>query len=259
MKVMFDSNVWRKIAVPEDNTGDPQYSALCKIHDAIVDGRIEAYISESIFTLENIPKRERKGKVGAMKAEIRTTVKEIEEGLTIGFSLGPNPTDAVSLDDNEYLKKPTEAALQMGFHIVRLPRIAGLTNKDIEEKLYKVPDFDKYYSKATEVGTRIEANGAGISQLEELIKNNIGRSITEKIKNAPESDLKKIATAIAEAVDGDAVATSIGLECDYFCTRDEAKGAGTKSVMSALNVCWLNADYGFVVKKPEEIAELLEQ
>ena len=45
MKAMFDSNVWRKIAVPEDNTEDPHYKALCKIHDAILDGRIEAYIS----------------------------------------------------------------------------------------------------------------------------------------------------------------------------------------------------------------------
>lgn len=257
MKVMFDSNVWRKIAVPEDNTEDSQFDALRKIHDAIVDGRIEAYLSESIFTWENIPRKKRKAKVGSMKAKVKTTVKEKENVVSMGFVLGPNPDDAVSLDDNEYLKKPTEAALQMGFHIVRLPRIGGLTNKDIEDKLYKVPDFEKYYSKATKVGTQIEANGAGISQLDELIKNNSGRSISEKIKNAPESDLKKIASAIAEAVDGDAVATSIGLECDYFCTRDEAKGAGTKSVLSASNVSWLNADYGFVVKKPEEIADLL--
>lgn len=33
----------------------------------------------------------------------------------------------------------------------------------------------------------------------------------DRIKNAPEDDTKKIAKAIAEGVDGDAVATCIGL------------------------------------------------
>ena len=257
MKVMFDSNVWRKIAVPEDNTGDPQYNALCKIHDAIVDGSIEAYISESIFTWENIPRKARKAKVGSMKAKVKTTVKETENGVSMGFALGPNPDDAVSLSENQYLQKPTEVALKMGFRIVRLPRIAGLTNKDIDAVRYEVADFDAFFNKATEVGCKIESNGAGMSQLENLVKDNSGISIMDKIKNAPESDLNKIAKAIAETVDGDAVATSIGLGCDYFCTRDEAKGAGATSVFGKANLAWLNADYGFVVKKPEELAAML--
>lgn len=257
MKVMFDSNVWRKIAIPEDNTDDPQYASLCKIHDAIVDGRVEAYISESIFTWENIPRKARKEKVGSMKAKVKTTVKETENGISISFVLGPNTNDAVSLNENQNLQKPTKAALKMGFRIVRLPRIAGLTNKDIEAVLFKVLDFEAYYNKATEVSKKIEAKGAGKAQLDELVKNNPGTSIMDKIKNAPESDLNKIAKAIAETVDGDAVATSIGLGCDYFCTRDEAKGAGASSVFGKANLAWLNSDYGFVVKKPEEIAVML--
>lgn len=257
MKVMFDSNVWRKIALPEDNTDDEQHDALVKIHDAICDGRIEAYISENIFTLENIPRKERKAKVGSMKAKTTITQKTLGAKTNVSIMLGPNPKDAVTLDDNEYLRKPTDAALAMGFHIVRLPRIGGLTNKDIEEKLYKVPDFKAYHDKATEVGMKIEDKGAGFSRLDDLIKNYPGETISDKIKNAPESDKNKIAAAIAEAVDGDAVATSIGLGCDYFCTRDEAKGAGKKSVLSAVNIIWLHNDYGFVVKKPEEIAALL--
>lgn len=257
MKVMFDSNVWRKIALPEDNTDDDQYDALVKIHDAICGGRIEAFISENIFTLENVPRKERKAKVGNMKAKTTITQKTSETETDMCIVVGPNPKDAVTLDDHEYLRKPTEAALAMGFHIVRLPRIAGLTNKDIDDKLYVVPDFETYFNKATEVSDKIDAQGAGFSQLLNLINNNPGRSIADKIRNAPESDSKKISAAIAEAVDGDAVATSIGLGCDYFCTRDEAKGAGTKSVLSAVNVSWLNAQYGFTVKKPEEIASLL--
>lgn len=254
---MFDSNVWRKIAVPEDNTDDAQYDFLVKIHDAIVDRRIEAYISEGIFTLENIPRKERKGKVGSMKGIITSFVKMEGNKASMSFTLGPNPDDAVSLDDNEYLRKPTEAALKMGFRIVRLPRIGGLTNKDIDKFRFEIPSFETFYAIATEVGEKIEARGAGMSQLMELIKDNPGGSIMEKIKNASDKDLNKIAKAVAEMVDGDAVATSIGLGCDFFCTRDEAKGAGASSVLSTANVAWLHADYGFEVKKPEELADLL--
>ena len=175
----------------------------------------------------------------------------------MSFALGPNPNDAILLSENQHLQKPTETALKMGIRIVRLPRIAGLTNIDIEAVLYKVPNFETYFNKASEVSEKIESNGAGMSQLENLVKGNPGISIMDKIKNAPESDLNKIAKAIAETVDGDAVATSIGLGCDYFCTRDEAKGAGATSVFGKANLAWLNSDYGFVVKKPEELAAML--
>lgn len=257
MKVMFDSNVWEKIALPEEHTDDPQYEALCKIHDAIEAGTIEAYISENIFTLENIQKKERKTKVGSMKA--KTTVKNIirDDKVSVNITMGPNPADAVAIDDNPHLRKPTEEALRIGFRIVRLPRIGGLTNKDIEPLLYNVEPYGAYYDKATEVGQKIEAQGAGMSQLFNLVKQYPGQSIMDRIKNAPEDDTKKIAKAIAEAVDGDAVATSIGLGCDYFCTRDEAKGAGATSVFSKTNLSWLESQYGFIVKKPEEIATLL--
>ena len=257
MKVMFDSNIWQKVAMPEEYTDDSQIDSLFKIHDAIVDGRIEAYISECIFTLENIQRKERKSKLGSMRAKIDTSVKSEGNEVSMGFALGPDPKDAVSLDDNEHLKKPTQVALEMGFHIVRLPRIGGLTNIDVEPVLYNVHDFNAYYEKATEVSDKIEAQGAGYAQLRELVKNNQGNNILKKIQNSSEADKTKIAKAIAEMVDGDAVATSIGLGCDYFCTRDEAKGAGSKSVLSSSNLSWLKSDYGFETIKPEDLAVLI--
>ncbi|GAI59278.1 unnamed protein product, partial [marine sediment metagenome] len=70
-------------------------------------------------------------------------------------------------------------------------------------------------------------------------------------------DRKKIAKAAAEWADGDSVAISIALGCDYFCTRDQAKGAGSKSVLSQENLEWLKADYGFKTITPEELANLI--
>ncbi|OQC44060.1 MAG: hypothetical protein BWX59_02123 [Bacteroidetes bacterium ADurb.Bin028] len=77
------------------------------------------------------------------------------------------------------------------------------------------------------------------------------------LKSAPESDRNKIAKAAAEWADGDSVAISIALGCDYFCTRDQAKGAGNKSVLSAANLAWLSADYCFKTILPEDLAKLI--
>ena len=77
------------------------------------------------------------------------------------------------------------------------------------------------------------------------------------LKSAPEADRNKIAKAAAEWADGDSVAISIALGCDYFCTRDQAKGAGSKSILSQVNLTWLKNDYGFETILPEDLAKLI--
>lgn len=253
-KVMFDSNVWQKVVCPDDYTDDEQYAELCKVHQKIKNGDIEPYISETVFTLENVQKKQRKDKFGGMKASNKTQIEEREGAIHIRFEIGPNPDDAVSLDDNPHLKKYAEEALKLGFRIVRAPRIGQLTNKDLDGRVFRVPDFDTFNEKLGEVGGKIEAHGAGMAQLHSLIGGNPGRNINEMIHSAPESDTKKIAKAIAEWADGDSVAACIALGLDCFCTRDRAKGAGTASVLSAANLAWLEADYGFKVVEPGELA-----
>jgi hypothetical protein len=52
MKIVFDSNVWRKIVSPNNFTKDPNisyYYALKNLCDTKV---IEPYLCETIFTLE---------------------------------------------------------------------------------------------------------------------------------------------------------------------------------------------------------------
>ena len=251
---MFDSNVWQKVVCPDDYTDDEQYAELCKIHQKIKSGDIEPYISETVFTLENIQKKQRKDKFGGMKASHKTHIEEGDEAIHIRFEIGPNPNDAVSLDDNPHLKKYAEEALKLGFRIVRAPRIGQLTNKDLNGRVYNVPDFNTFNEKLGEVGAKIEARGAGMAQLQFLIAGNPGRNINEMINSAPESDTKKIAKAIAEWADGDSVAACIALGLDCFCTRDRARGAGTASVLSVANQAWLEADYGFKAVEPGELA-----
>ena len=228
MKVMFDSNIWQKVVCPNDYISDPQYGDFCKIHQSIEEGKIEAFLSETMFTLENVKKVDRKSKMGSMTAKLETTINEMPGGAHIRIVMRPNPVDAVSFDNNPLLKKYALEALRLGFNIVRLPRIGMLENRDLKGKLYKTAEG--FNDRASLIGEEIEKRGAGFAQIKNHVVANPGNSINEKIKNAPELDAKKIAKAIAEWADGDSVAISIALGCDYFCTRDEAHGAGQTSV-----------------------------
>lgn len=67
-----------------------------------------------------------------------------------------------------------------------------------------------------------------------------------------------IATAVAEWADGDSVACHIAVGGDYFCTRDTAKKAGSKSIFSQTNLEWLKMDYDFHVISPEELAQKIQ-
>lgn len=254
IKVMFDSNVWQNVVSPEDYTGDPQYAELCKVHEKIKNGEIEPYISETVFTLENVQKKQRKEKFGNMGSSLHTKIEEKEGGFHIRFELGPNSDEAVSLNDNPKLKKYAEKALSLGFRIVRAPRIGMFECKDLDDKLYQVPNFNEYNEILGEVGEKIEAHGAGKAQLDALVSSYPGASINERIKAAPDTETKKISKAIAEWADGDSVSMCIALGCDYFCSRDQARGAGTASVMSATNMAWLEHDYGFKVVGLDVIA-----
>lgn len=45
MKVMFDSNTWRKVIAPDDFNNEPDYNHYKTVHESIESGKIEAYLS----------------------------------------------------------------------------------------------------------------------------------------------------------------------------------------------------------------------
>ncbi|WP_293873207.1 hypothetical protein [Flavobacterium sp.] len=60
MKITFDSNIWRKIATPQNFPKDSLRDIYFQINQAIISGKIEAYLSETIFILEAIKRIDRK-------------------------------------------------------------------------------------------------------------------------------------------------------------------------------------------------------
>lgn len=260
MKIIFDSNVWQIVTVPSDFPDEPLIADFIKINQAIIDKKIEPFLSETIFTIEAIRKVERQDFFSSTSAKITTKEKANDNGgISLNFTIGPNEKDAIDFAERPILKKYFDEAIKLGFNIARLPRIGGLVNPEVDAVRYKQDEasLSAYLDKVFEVGRKIEDAGAGMTQIEEIGKQYGNPVWLKGLKSAPESDRNKIAKAAAEWADGDSVAISIALGCDYFCTRDQAKGAGSKSVLSATNLAWLNAGYGFKTILPEDLAKLV--
>lgn len=255
MKITFDSNVWQIVVYPEDYPQEPFIEKFKIINEAINSGKIEAFLSETIFTVEAIRKVDRKDFLSSRKPTMTTDVEINNDKVGLGFAIGPGDQDSINFDNIPILKKYSEGALQQGFKIVGSNRVAIFKNSEIEQEILKLDD--SFYNRQAEVGEKIEAFGAGISQIMEIGFSYSNRGWMRGLKKAPESDNKKIAKAAAEWADGDSVASSIALGCDYFCTRDNANGAGSKSVLSSTNKEILHSEYGFKTISPEELADLL--
>jgi len=260
MKIIFDSNVWQIVTIPDDFPTETSLPDFKKIHKAIIDKIIEPFLSETVFTIEAIRKVERQDFFSSTKPKIDIKETANKNGsISLGLTMGPNEEDAIDFNNRPILKKYFDEAIKLGFNIARLPRIGGLVNPEVDAVRYKQEEKElaKYHDKVFEVGRKIEEKGAGMTQLKK-IGEQYGNPLWMKgLKNAPESDRNKIAKAAAEWADGDSVAISIALECDYFCTRDQAKGAGSKSVLSQQNLAWLKSDYGFQTISPEDLANII--
>ena len=259
MKIIFDSNVWRIISIPNDDDfkNENKLEDFKKIRKAIVDKKIEAYLSETVFTLEAIKKAERQDYFSSIKPKIE--IKENSLGSKIGLNITIGPEKGIDFNNRPILKKYFDEAIKLGFKIVRLPRIGGMINEEIEDIRYKLSDkeFSRYFEKICEVVSKIEDSGAGMAQIEKIGKFYETPNWLKGLKKSPVTEHKKIEKAVAEWADGDSVAISIALGCDYFCTRDQAKGAGNKSVLSLNNLSWLKRDYGFETILPEDLTKLI--
>lgn len=259
MKIIFDSNVWQIVTLPSDFPNEPLIADFIKINQAIIDKKIEPFLSETIFTIEAIRKVERQDFFSSTSAKIIKEEKATDNGISLSFTIGPNEKDAIDFSERPILKKYFDAAIKLGFNIVRLPRIGSIVNPKVDAVRYKQDkaSLSAYIEKVFEVVIKIENAGAGITQIKEIGEQYGNSDWLKGLKSAPESDRNKIAKAAAEWADGDSVAISIALGCDYFCTRDQAKGAGNKSVLSAANLAWLSADYCFKTILPEDLAKLI--
>ncbi len=70
------------------------------------------------------------------------------------------------------------------------------------------------------------------------------RSLQEKAGGRAEDiEEKEFARAVAEWADGDSVAAHVSYTNDVFCTEDQGRSAGGKSIFNEENRRWLSLTY----------------
>ncbi len=256
MKIMFDSNVWRIVSTPSKFPKEKSINDFQKIREAIVAGKIDPYISETAFTIEAIKKVHRKAAIAKKKLRIETETTEKDGGVSLFITIGPSAGSKFDL--NPILKNHFEDAVKLGFKIVRLPRIGSFFNIDVDKNRYILPpsELEGYQKKVFDIAGQIESYNAGFAHLKSIAAN-YGNGLTDGMSKAPASEEQNIIKAVAEWADGDSVAISIALACDYFCTRDKAKKGGVNSVLSTSNIAWLKREHDFKVISPEDLARLV--
>lgn len=260
MKVTFDSNVWQLVVMPDENPSDANAAEFSKIHQAIVAGKITPFLSETIFTLEGIMRKERKKFLGDYRAKVDTTEEADGNQIKLTTTIGPNVE--AHPGNHEHLKKYLDAAVKLGFKLIHTPRIGGIINRDAREHLIQLQgqELKDYLDRGHVAGRRISELGSGIAPLIKILEKyspTRNPDLSRWIASAPESETNAIAKAVAEWADADSVAAHIGIQGDFFCTRDQAKGAGRSSVLSASNVTTLEREFGFKKVSPDELAAML--
>jgi hypothetical protein len=220
---------------------------------------MDAYLSETIFTLEAIKRIDRKEIFKIYRPNIDVNIKDdsLKDGMIeLIFTMGPGKENQPQL--NDFLREHLIDAINAGFKIIHFPRIGGFVNAEIEKYILRLSD-DKlglYLDKIFAVVKRIEGLNAGFKWIENIgLKYDV--EIFTGIGKAPDSENKNIANAVAEWADGDTVACAVGIGSDYICTNDVAKMAGENSVFSKNNIDLLSNEYGFKIIKPSDLDKLL--
>ncbi len=258
--VTFDSNVWRPVGDPQRFPNDPMYTTFVQINSALRSGKIEGRLSETVFTLEGIARSDRKNLLGGYKPKINVAAEELSDGLIrISCSIGPD--HSAHPGNNSYLSSHLSDALSFGFKLMRCPRVAGIINPDIKDEWYiqSTKPLNEIANKFGEVSRRIEEASAGIANIKGIGSLYIigTQHWSQGLANAPMTQDKAIASAVAEWADGDTISAHVAYGNQYVCTRDSAKAAGQNSVFSPNNRVWLEKEYGIQFISPEGLAKLV--
>lgn len=248
ISVTFDSNVWEKIVDESKRSTD----SICEsIFTKIKDKNIKPFFFEGLAVLENIPKRDRKKFIGDYKATTSFQIDDEEPHITEG-SQNPELSD--------YLQENIPKALELGFKFIHNPRI-GAPSLNLPEQ-YKAAD-EKYslserLERTFECSRFIESLGAGKAKLHNRLDGDGNRGAIKQTKEDHSLSDKQYAKDIGEWVDGDSLAAHYGFGIDYFCTNDQARGAGMASVFHPNNLNKLDEKYGIRVVSPAELLAIID-
>ena len=257
MNVTFDSNVWERV-IDEDN------HHLAKIKDKIRNGGIQAYICEIALSLEPIRKKSRSEFFENYR--LHTTTNHLPpEGETLRMQIGFAPNVELHPGHHPKLRAKLLEARNLGFRVLRMTNIGTVRPKEIPDDMYvdhtDMDEFWRYAEPLASCGAYIESMGCGQAAYNRFKEefNLVGLDVQsvpiERRKEFAER-WKEFSEAIAEWVDGDSLAAHYAAGNEFFCTDDNARKAGTKSIFHSENRNRLEAEYGIKIISSYKASQL---
>lgn len=252
MNVTFDSNVWERV-IDEDN------HHLTKIKDKIRNGRIQAYICEIALSLESIERKIRSKFFEDYRPRI--TVNHLpaeDEKLVMQVCVAPN----VELHPDHHPKQQAKLleARNLGFRVLRMTNFGTIRTQEIPDEMYMdnldadIDKFWRYAERLESCNDYITSMGCGRALYNRFIEefNLVG----SRGQSIPIDRRKEFAEAIAEWVDSESLAAHYAACNEFFCTDDNARTAGTKSIFHEGNKSRLEAEYGIKIISSCETSQL---
>lgn len=232
-----------------------------KINTIIRNKIIEPYFCEIALSLESIIKNERLTHISTYKPKIEI-IKEDFNGNSFHGSISFGPDNDAHPGMHIALKTKYLEAVKLGFKVITMTNIGTARTKEIKDetkiKFTSIDDFWAYADRLHECSSFIQSLGCGSDSYHKLVdKYQIRISPYKRLaKMASQADIKQFAASIAEWADGDSISAHYAFGNDYFCTNDQARNAGSKSVFYSDNLRLISERFGVKVISPEELIYL---
>jgi hypothetical protein len=239
VKVTFDSNVWEPLVV--------EPSAYPELREKILIGVISPYMTEISVSLESIQTSARQQFFRSYMPPTTWTAESIGASGEIHgkFTIGPNTASHPGLHTK--LSRNLFKAQELGFKVIRMTNFGTVRSAEIPKDMLltaeETGDVWSYFDRVTDCHDFITSLGCGYHHYEII-----------KQTRQPGSP-GKLADAIAEWVDGDALAAHYAFAADIFCTNDRGRNAGSKSIFYPDNLAKLKSQFAIAVLTPDELLQ----
>ena len=262
VRVTFDTNVWSDLVDSDKEARDGDCTAIQRVRAALNDGRIRGFFSEATVTLDSIGRKEKSAVLGASRFEIKTASTSPSN---IAISIGPSWKRT---DMHPRFRACISAARRMGMRALCGPRRFGDTlvvrgfGEDFYEPLPLGTAFLEAVDRTNRVDSDIVSRGLGRFRVIEFAKflshrdGASGEWWPQGLERAQtDSERKKVALAVSELADGEALAAHAGYRNDFFCTNDQGGALGKRSILHPTHREWLSEMHGISIISAAKMAD----
>lgn len=262
LRITFDTNTAAKLVTAYRAKRDgnwAKYSDLPEgsILTAIGDGHVVPFATNVSLDLEGIPKADRKAYFAAFgfisSEESSTSPNQYVFKLKAGST---HEVRIHEIQDRRYTDFVSLGGKFLNHPRIGQERLSPIVHENLaDDVLFAVQErLDRTFA----ISREFESWGCGMAWIK-AIGHELDPAVPwfQAVGRATVVLNDRVANAISEWADGDAVSAHYGYGNDVFCTNDRASGAGAASVFSAANRNRLSQDYALAFCDLTEVQAML--